>query len=178
MDFPGSASVCENCQATYTIGQKFCTTCSYPLGGEEWEKRDFRLNIARQSTLIKQSAQKVKNARNIVYFMAAAFIITGLIFGFTLDDFPTMMVNGFLCLTFLIIAAWCERNPFGALLTAFVLYLTVQVVGAIIEPSSIASGIVMKLIFVFGLVKGIQSAREGQMAAKELEKLKGMPLNE
>jgi hypothetical protein len=177
MDFEGYVSVCENCQAPHQVDHKFCTTCSYPVGGEESEKRDFRLNLARQSTLVKQSTQKVKNARNIVYFMAGAFIVTGLVAGFALDDFPTLMVNGFMCLTFLIIAAWCDKNPFGALLTAFILYVAVQVAGAIIEPSSIASGLILKVIFIVGLVKGIQSAREGHIAMKELEKLKGVPVN-
>lgn len=40
------------------------------------------------------------------------------------DDVASFVANLVLCLTYLILAAWATKNPFAAILTAFVLYLT------------------------------------------------------
>ena len=48
---------------------------------------------------------------------------------------------------------------------------------ALVEPTSLFSGIVIKIIIIVALVKGIRSAQEAQKYLGELEKLKAVPAN-
>lgn len=113
-----------------------------------------------------------------MFVLAGIFLIVGLIMGFSSDDFASMVTNIFLSIVFLILAAWCTHNPFGATLTALIIYGTIVVVNVFVDPTTIASGIILKIIIISALVKGIRSAQEAQKHLRELEKLKAAPINE
>ena len=51
------------------------------------------------------------------------------------------------------------------------------IVNAFVEPTSLFSGIILKIIVVAALVKGIRSAQEAEKYLGELEKLKAAPAN-
>ena len=57
-----------------------------------------------------------------MFGLAGIFLIVGLVVGFGADDFEAMVINIFCCLVYLILAAWCSKNPFGATLTALIIY--------------------------------------------------------
>jgi len=170
-----SLSACENCQTLNSTQQKFCTQCSFPIGGTDEERQIFRSTITSRKWLLNEAESRVRSAKTIIYVLAGIFILFGLYRGFGQDSFPDMVVNIVLAIVFLIFAAWAEKNPFGAILTAFILYLTVQVVNAFVEPSTIFSGIILKVIFIGAFIKGIRSAQEAKEYMKELDKVKAVP---
>jgi len=75
-------------------------------------------------------------------------------------------------LLFLILTAWADRNPFGAILTAFIVYLTLNVVGIIDNPALLFRGILPKIFCIAAFVGGIRSARQVAVQRAALEKLK------
>jgi len=46
---------------------------------------------------------------------------------------------------------WAQTNPFAAALTALLMYLTAQVIGAMVEPESLLKGIIIKIVIVVAL---------------------------
>lgn len=167
--------VCENCKASNDWQKKFCSQCSFPIGGNEDEQRSFRLIVSSRKRLLDDAKNKIKSAKTIIYVLAGIFVVFGLITGFAQDDYYTMVVNLVLSLVFLILAAWSEKNPFGAILTAFIIYVTVHITNAFADPATIAQGIIIKIFFIAAFVKGIRSAQEAQAYLKELEKFKAAP---
>jgi hypothetical protein len=131
--------------------------------------------VSSRKRFLDAARDKIKSSKRVMFFLAACFLILGLVIGFSMDDFATMISNLVLSLIYLILAAWCEKNPFGATLTALILYATLILVGTVLEPSSLASGIILKIIVISALVKGIRSAQEAQKYLAELEKLKAVP---
>lgn len=170
-------SVCENCSASVVSTQKFCSQCSYPANGSEEEQRNFRLHVSSRKRFLSDAQDKIKSSKIIIFGLAGLFFIVGLIMGFGSDDFVSMVTNIFLCIVFLILAAWCTHNPFGATLTALIIYGTILVVNAFADPTTILSGIILKVIIITALVKGIRSAQEAQKYLSELEKLKAVSVN-
>lgn len=169
----GTSSVpCENCQSLNSSSQKFCSQCSFPIGGTDEEKQIFRSTVRSRKWLLNEAEKKIKTAKTIIFILAGLFVIVGLIAGFGLDSFPDMVANIVLALVFLILAAWAEKNPFGAILTALILYLTLVVINLFIDPASLFSGIILKIIFIGAFVKGIRSAQDAQEYLKALEKTK------
>jgi hypothetical protein len=167
---------CQNCQASNDHYKKYCSQCSFPIGGNEDEQRSFRLIVSSRKRLLSDAHDKIKSAKTIIYVLGGVFVVFGLVTGFVLDDFYTMVVNLVLSLVFFILAAWSQQNPFGAILTAFIIYLTVHITNAFVDPATIAQGIIIKIFFIAAFVKGIRSAQEAQGYLKELEKLKAAPV--
>lgn len=166
---------CENCNAAIEM-MKFCPHCSFPIAGTDQEKTSFRLIVSSRKRLLSDAEDKIKSAKTIIYALAGVFFLFGLYTGFAQDDFANMIVNLTLSLLYLILAAWSKSNPFGAILTAFIIYLTIQMVNAFIDPSTLFQGIIMKIFFIAALIKGTRSAVEAQGFLKELTKLKAVPV--
>lgn len=166
---------CENCKTVSDALKKFCPQCSFPIGGTEEEQRSFRLMVSSRKRLLSDANDKIKSAKQIIYVLAGFAFVYGLVQGFASDDFGGMIVNLCISLLYLVLAAWAGKNPFGAILTAFIIYITINLVNAIFEPTSLFSGIILKVIFIGALIKGTRSAKEAQEYLAELEKLKAAP---
>jgi hypothetical protein len=162
---------CENCQSVSPADLKFCPKCSYPINGTEQDKSFFRGRITSRQALLRDTEKKIKSGRNTILILAGLVFLQGMILGFGADDFAGMIVNVIISLLYLILAAWATKNPFGAILTAGIVYVTLIVVNALVEPTTIMSGIILKIIIIGAFVKGIRSAHDAQTVMRELEKL-------
>jgi hypothetical protein len=109
--------------------------------------------------------------------LAALFFVFGLFVGFAMDDFPSMIVSLVLCLIYLLLAAWCNQNPFGAILTAFIIYVTLIMVNMLVDPETLFQGIIIKIGIIAWLVKGIRSAHEAKGYLRELQNLRAVPVD-
>ena len=68
-----------------------------------------------------------------------------------------------LAVIFLALWWWAQSNPFGAALSALLLYLTVTLVGAMVDPASLLKGIIIKGLIVVGLFSAVSAGyRERQ----------------
>lgn len=167
---------CEHCQAENASDKKFCTQCRYPVAGTDEEKGRFRSDIAKNQILLKDAETKIQSAKNIIYVLAALSLVIGVILFFSQDDVASLVVYCVICILYLGLAVWCSSNPFGAILTAFILYITLQVLSAVVDPTTIISGILWKVIFIGAFIKGIRSASEARNFMRELEKAKVEPV--
>jgi uncharacterized membrane protein len=165
---------CENCSSATLPGQAFCTSCGYPQNGTEDQKNRFRDSIRIKKVLVEESRKETKTARTIIFVFAAIYFGLGLFHGFVADEFPVMIAELFVCLLFLILGAWSNKNPFGAILTAFMVYLTFQFVDVFFDPTTLFKGIIFKVFIIAAFIKGIRSATEAQKYHRELEKMKAV----
>jgi hypothetical protein len=170
--------VCENCKAEHNSSRKFCPDCSFPIQGSDEEKIRFRLILSSRKRLLSDAQDKIKSAKMMIYVAAAVFFISGLVMYFINNDLPTLLVNLVVSLVYLILAAWSQKNAFGAILTAFIIYATIQIVNAFMDPATILSGIIIKILLIAAFVKGIRSAMEAKGYMKELEKFKAAPVGD
>lgn len=165
---------CPNCLSGNASDRKFCSQCSFPIAGSDDDKKQFRANVARHKFLVKNAEDKISSARTIIYILAGLFFLSGIFVWYTAESFEMLLVNLIIALMYLIFASWSNSNPSGAILTAFIVYLTVQFVNFMVNPASLFSGIILKVIAIVAFVKGIQSAFEAKQSLKELEKVKAV----
>lgn len=166
---------CENCNTNHPPDKKFCSECSFPIQGTEDEKTSFRLTVGSRKRLLKDAEEKVKGAKTMIYVAAGLFFISGLILFVANDDVESFVMNLVISLIYLILASWSNRNPFGAIVTAFAIYITIQVLAAFVDPTNIVRGIILKFIIIAAFVKGIRSAIEARSIMGELEKVRAVP---
>jgi len=162
-------NTCENCRSSIAE-EKFCSSCGFPVQGTDEEKNEFRGKISSNKYWLAEAEKKIRESKIVIYVLAGLMLIMGLIAGFgPAEDIAGMVVSIVICLLYLICAAWATKNPFAAILTSFILYLTIQIVAAIAEPITLVQGILWKIIFIGAFIKGIRSASEAQKHMKELK---------
>lgn len=96
---------------------------------------DHTLQIEGEQYTVRQLRQKLRQENLIIfitnYFLAG--VMAGLWF-------------------------WSRKNLFPAIMTAFAVYLAVQVVNAIFQPSTLYQGFIFKIIFITLFISGIKTA--------------------
>ncbi len=88
------------------------------------------------------------------------------------EIFLIYAISYFLAALMLGLFFWSRKSPLPAITTALCVYLGLELLSAILDPSGIARGIVIKVIIVLALLTGLQSAlaqRNAQRRAARLE---------
>ena len=173
-DASSEITICENCRSQQSNEKKFCSSCSFPVQGTDEEKSSFRLRLSSRKRFLKDAEQKTRSATTMIYVAAGLFFVSGLITFFATDDFAILLVNLVICVVYLILAVWSSRNAFAAILTALLIYLTIQLINVMTIPGSLFSGIIIKIVIIAAFVKGIKAALEAKGLLVELEKIGGV----
>jgi len=69
-----------------------------------------------------------------------------------------LIVNLILAAIMVVLAWWSKRRALPAILIATAVFVVVQVTGAIIDPTTLMQGLVMKIFVIAVLIKGIKGA--------------------
>jgi hypothetical protein len=69
-----------------------------------------------------------------------------------------LIVNLILCAIMLVLGWWSRSKPLPAILIATAIYAAVQVISAIMDPTTIMQGFIMKAVIIAILVRGIKGA--------------------
>jgi hypothetical protein len=68
---------------------------------------------------------------------------------------------------FLILSVFVFRFPIGVTLTGLIVFVLAHLGDALVDPSSLLKGIILKVVFITGLWKAYQSARTATALEKE-----------
>ncbi|HZN62398.1 MAG TPA: zinc ribbon domain-containing protein [Planctomycetota bacterium] len=71
-------------------------------------------------------------------------------------------INVLLALCYLGLWFWAKVKPLPATLAALILFITVQVASAAIDPKELVRGLILKVIIIAFLIKAVDSARKYQ----------------
>jgi len=152
------ASSCSLCETSLATDQIFCTGCGYPENGTESEQSKFHANRAINKSKTKEADKRIKSARNTLFVIAGISFLYGVVLFFTLGDSSVLISAGILAIIYLILGFWSQQKPLMALVLALLVYLTTITINAIVEPTSLFSGIIWKVVIIAFLGKGINSA--------------------
>ncbi len=150
-----SCSMCNNALALESI---FCENCGYPENGSENDIAKFHAKKAMDNNKHVGADKKIKSARNTLYAISGLTFAVGLFLYFQNKDLYLLVTNFSLCIAYLGLAFWSSKKPLMALLIGLLLYLTTITISAIEEPTTLAKGILWKIIIISYLSKGIYSA--------------------
>lgn len=152
---------CQCCKFEIGESDSFCNNCGFPLNGTDEEKGKFIGQYLTQKNTKAEVESQVKNARTTL------FVVAGLT---TLSGLYSLVANkegdgGFLLIISLVLAAifcglafWSNKNPFGALLTGLIMYVSLIILGSIDDPMELIRGIIVKVIIISYMIKGVVGA--------------------
>lgn len=165
-------SICGCCSSKYQPEDLFCISCGYPLQGTLEEQQRHISNRSIKEIDLVDLNKKVENACNSLYWITGIMGFSALIGYFTLNEnddlFVFLITNVILVGAFLAFAVWSKTKPVTALISGLSLYVIIQLLNLIVDPSTIFKGIIFKVIIIAYLVKGIIAVLEADKIKKEL----------
>lgn len=170
------AESCERCNEDLRESSgKFCPKCGFPANGTEQDQKNFYHALKLKQDVLDDAQKKLKRVSVMLYILAGINILYGLYFfgaGAALygDDAgiigATTIIMG---LIFIGCALWVKKNPVAGTVTAFSIYALVQVASALVEPTTLFQGIILKIIIVVIFVRGIRSAFDYREYLRKLD---------
>lgn len=109
-----------------------------------------------------------RDAAEVVEVLGKSMTIAELRETIEVEMVTSFLINYLLAAVFIGLYFWARKAPLPATITALCIYLAVQVLNAIVDPTTLIQGILIKVLCVLGLLAGIRAAlasRQGDAAA-------------
>lgn len=151
---------CPNCSAEIDGNPMYCVSCGFPLNGTEKEKSKFYAEQAMTKSKVKDAPKKIRQARNTLFIVGGLQLLFGIVVYFMADATEELIAGAVLFLIYLGLGFWSQKKPLIALILGLLLYLSLIILSAVVDPTTITSGVLVKVIIIVFLGKGINSARE------------------
>jgi len=163
---------CDACSANTTTDDAFCTTCGYPLQGTEQEQRHF-LSVREAKVIdLDDANKKIRRASVALYIIAGTTVVFGFATYAISKDPDTknsvLITNLILGAIYAGLGFWCNKKPLAAIISGSALYGLILILNAIVNPLTIVSGLIFKIVIIGFFVRGIKSAIEAEKLKKEL----------
>ena len=165
-------TLCNACFKNVNEIDAFCNNCGYPLKGSEMEQQTFIVDRGNREADLEEANKKIKRAGNTLFWVAGGTVLMGFVLYFTSSDpdekVGGLIVNLILAMLYVALGGWSRKKPMAALISGFSLYILILILNAVVSPASIASGIIIKILFIGYFINGIKSAIEAEKIKKEL----------
>ncbi len=168
-------SVCYYCKSKgLKDTDKYCPNCGFPQRGTQAEMKMFIRDMNLKERLLFDKKNAIRKAQTILYVLAIlnpalSFFLYLAVDGASFIIFVSGIIMG---LIYFILVLWSKKNPFTAILCGFFFYITMIAINAIIIPSSLFSGIIIKIIIIGGFIYGFKGAKDAEKLEKELKEIK------
>ncbi|WP_299676417.1 hypothetical protein [uncultured Dokdonia sp.] len=150
---------CSLCASAMEEHYIFCISCGYPEKGSEEEQTKFHARRILDVRNSSDARQGITGARNILFIIAGINFLWGIYYFFQSDqDLSLLIYFTILSVIYLVLGYWSQQKSLIALILGLLVYLTVIVLGAIYEPSSIITGLLLKVFVIVYLARGINAA--------------------
>ena len=109
-----------------------------------------------------QIEPQLEKGRKWIGAVAILYVLGGLMFFFLTQNTMVLVVNLVLAGIQAGLWLWAKQNLLPAAVTALVLFVTVHLASAVVDPSSLFQGIIVKVIFIVVLAQTIRTALEAR----------------
>lgn len=166
---------CPHCSGANPDECRFCEACGLALPSRERlrprviERKGFAGSGIGRDLQLEQLDKQARSARNV---MLAIGILQVLLAGILAavaaggagntpaeqQTFVIMAISvGVVGVIFIGLGLWARRSPLAASVVGLVLYLSIIAADAVANPATLASGIVIKVIFILALAKAVSA---------------------
>jgi len=183
----GTTITCPHCGASNVGGSAFCESCGKALpaaipGGPRVVSADAVPTTAVGHRMVSDELAKTqRKAAGALLAVGIIQLVFGAILWASLKNAPgaaenAAQINLVLAIVigvgmiYFALYFWARKSPLPAAIVGLVLYLTLLLVDAVTDPTSIGRGIILKVIIIAVLAQAIQAG----LKHKQLLKTGGM----
>jgi hypothetical protein len=144
-------AACHGCGEALDPVDRFCDACGAKVLSED-ELDHYRRKI---EPAMQQGVKWIGG-------VAILYVLGGITFFLLTDDPAVLVLNLVLALIQVGLWRWSKRNLLPAAIVALVLYLTVHLADAVVDPTQIFRGIIVKVLFLMALWRAIHAGLEAR----------------
>ncbi len=133
---------CAACGKTVKPNDKFCGACGHEMPPPEQHLHKKHVNAAMHA----------------IIWLAILFAVAGMLMYYTSHEKSDLAGGLVLSGIMAALAFWSRKAPLAAVLVATAIYFALIVLDAIIDPKTLAQGVLLKILFIILLVRGIKAA--------------------
>lgn len=115
---------------------------------------------------VKELDKAAKSGSTALFVVATVQLVFGIILGSMMEDKDAgqalIIASVALGVYFGALGFWARHSPLAALVVGLVSFVGLHVVNAVIDPMTIAQGLIMKVVVIYFLVKGVKAAMEAK----------------
>lgn len=149
---------CYCCKTVYKEDDKFCGNCGYPFQATPEEQKQFSIKYSVNKFSKDDIEKKVKEARIVLFVIAGFTVVQGAIIYFKEESGLLLVVNIILAAIYAGLGFWAKKKAFAAILTGTLIYLSVMILNAFVNPLTIIQGIIFKVVFLVAFIKAAYGA--------------------
>jgi hypothetical protein len=171
--FPPALTECPFCSEPIETADAFCIHCGFPVKGTEEEQQSYRTGRWVKEDELDEMKRRVRQASNTMFGLAVLFFLAGLYYFSMLKLYQNpgaiLLINWIVSSVYIGLGLWSRSQPAAAIISGLIFYAIVTVLTFIDNPSSLLSGIILKIFIVILLINGMNSAYKAERIKKELQ---------
>ena len=162
--------VCPTCKSNYEAKPETCPKCGFPFSGTDKEKSVFIGQQILKKGKIKDTTGFIKVAQIILWIVGGMNLLIAPLF-FTGNPIVVIssVIIGVLFVGFGVLA---YQRPFISILIPLIILLVNYTIEGIMNTDILAKGIILKFLFVAGLVFALIRILEAEHMKKENDFMK------
>lgn len=162
---------CPHCSVENADGAAFCVSCGKALplasaGPKVVSGDQFATTAVGRGLQGDQLKKQLRTASNTLFLVGVLMVVGGVVVYAMLQNAPAgarklaptlLVVNLVLAAIFFALGGWARVSPLPAAIVGLALFLTLQLVNAVLDPTTIAQGIIVKVIVIVVLIKSVSA---------------------
>lgn len=162
---------CDRCGAEVKMSEKYCTKCGHPQHASDEEIDAYYDRIKEKEDALYYAKKEIDSASTTLFVVGGIVVLFGIIVSIMKSDGIGAIMSVLIGLIYVGLGFYTDKKPLIAVLSGLILYITLQVVAAFVNPASIFSGIIFKVIIIGALIRGVNNARKAEALRKELDQI-------
>lgn len=169
------ALACPHCGSENTEGASFCRACGKALPNIASAGPRFIEDGGAATTIAGTQAQnaelraQIKKASGALLIVAILQVLGTVLIYFLMsstelgkrasdaDRLTVTVVMSAIAVLFFGLYAWSRKNPFPAAVVGLVVFVTIHLADALVDPTTILQGIIVKIIVVAILIRAVKA---------------------
>ena len=152
--------ICNACDAEYATHVAYCTVCGYPFDADAKTKSAFVAAYLLKKSGKDEAGTNMRKASNALFGAAVLYLVSGVVGSF--QEAEALWVGVALGVVFSGLAIWARHQALPAIISGIALFVLLILVMAVLEPITIFSGILWKVLILVFLIRGLKSARDAR----------------
>lgn len=164
------ASVCYFCKKQgLQESDTYCPDCGFPQGKTKEEQKKFILTFINNKHILEDQKAAIKKARNILFIIAGITFVSGIIL-FAVGAVPLLfIINTILALIYFALGYFAKKHPLPSITAGLSLYVILIIINGLLDPMTIAQGLIMKIFIISSFVYGFKGALQSKTLQKDLD---------
>lgn len=162
---------CKSCFEKVSPADQFCQKCGFPLKGSDSEQQIFMYRRSFKKSELDFLSKKTESAATTLYVLAGLSFVIGVVYFFinsSSDNGSAILISyTAIAVIYLLLGVWSKKKPVASLISGMILYVLIELMGAVDNPANIFKGIIIKIIIISYLIKGLTSALEAEKIRKQ-----------